>query len=82
MLFGVIDKWLLKRWQLDYGNKALFITPFIAFALLWSYYHFASSSLPSHTAEQAVEFAASWSGSPMYRFPEDIVAWKGEIECY
>ncbi|WP_372869049.1 hypothetical protein [Planomicrobium okeanokoites] len=82
MLFGVIDKWLLKRWQLDEGNKALFITPFIAFALLWSYYHFASSSLPPHTAEQAVEFATSGSGTPIDRFPEEIGTWKGEIEGY
>lgn len=82
MLFGVIDKWLLKRWQLDKGNKALFITPFMAFALLWGYYHFASPSLPAHTAQQAVEFATSGSGTSIDRFPDEVGTWQGEIEGY
>ncbi|MCM3609848.1 hypothetical protein M4S82_01210 [Planococcus sp. MERTA32b] len=71
MLFGVIDKWLLKRWREDKGNKALFITPFVAFALLWGYYHFASPSLPPQTAGQAIEFATSGSGTSIDRFPEE-----------
>lgn len=69
MLFGIIDKWLLKRWRQDKGNKVLFILPFVAFALLWSYYHFASPSLPTHTAEQAVEFAAGGEDLLLDRFP-------------
>ncbi len=82
MLFGIIDKWLLKRWRQDKGNKALFITPFVAFVLLMGYYYVTSPSLPPFTAEEAIESATSNNDSVTDRFPDEIGTWKGEIEDY
>lgn len=82
MLYGVIDKWLLKRWQEDKGNKTFFIAPVIAFLLLWIYFLLASPALPPHTAEEAVAFITSGEGTSIDRFPNEVGTWSGEIEGY
>ncbi|WP_033542047.1 hypothetical protein [Planococcus sp. CAU13] len=81
-LFGVIDKWLLKRWQQDKGNKILFIVPVGVFFLLGGFFYLTSPELPPHTAEDAVKFATSGDGTSIDRFPDEAGTWKGEIEGY
>ena len=82
MLYGITDKWLLKRWQQDKGNKVFFIAPIVVFGLLWGYFHLTTPSLPPHTAEEAVEFVTSGEGTPIDRFPDEVGTWEGVIEGY
>ena len=82
MLYGVADKWLLKRWQQNKGNKAFFITPIVVFGLLWGYFQLITPSLPPHAAEEAVEFVTSGEGTSIDRFPDEAGTWEGEIEGY
>lgn len=82
ILYSLIDKRLLKSWQREKGNKALFIAPFFAFLMLWIYFQVASASLPPYTAEEAVEFATSGEGTAIDRFPNEAGTWEGEIEGY
>lgn len=82
MLYGVTDKWLLKRWEEDKGNKAFFIAPIVAFLVLWVYFLIVSPDLPPHTAEEAVEFATSGQDTSIDRFPDEVGTWSGEIDGY
>lgn len=82
MLYGVTDKWLLKRWEKDKGNIIFFTAPIAAFLLLWIYFLIASPDLPPHTAEEAVDYITSGEGTPIDRFPDAVGTWSGEIEGY
>lgn len=82
VLFAVIDKWQLKRWQQDKRNKILFIAPLGIFLALGGYFYLTSPELPPHTAEDAVEFATSGDGTSIDRFPDEVETWKGEIDGY
>lgn len=82
VLYGMIDKWLLKRQGQDKANKAFCIVPFLVFLLLWGYFQNASAALPPYTAAEAVEFATGGEGTPIDRFPKEAGTWEGQIEGY
>lgn len=82
MLYSVIDKWLLARWKRGKGSQAYFISSIVAFPLLLGCFAFASPSLPSFTAEEAVEFATQDDGTVTDAFPNEAGTWSGEIDGY
>lgn len=82
VLYGMIDKWLLKRQGQDKANKAFCIAPFLVFLLLWGYFQNASAALPPYTAAEAIGFATSGEGTPIDRFPTEAGTWEGQVEGY
>lgn len=82
VLYGTFDKWLQKRWLQDKGSKALFIAPFLAFVLLGGFFQFTSPSLPSVTAEDAVEFTTTDKGTKIDDFPKKVGTWEGKVDGY
>lgn len=82
VLYGVIDKWLLKREGQDKADKVFYIAPFLAFLLLWGYFQAASAALPPYSAAEAVEFATSGEGTAIDRFPKKAGTWEGQVEGY
>lgn len=81
-LYSVIDKWLLARWKRGKGSQAFFIGSIAAFPLLLGYFALASPSLPSFTAEEAVEFTTQDDGTVTDAFPNEVGTWKGEVDGY
>ncbi len=49
MLYGLIDKFMLKRWQQNKGTAMLFIVPLAVFVVLSVYFHY---TLPTWSFEQ------------------------------
>ncbi|MGO1058449.1 hypothetical protein ACTL32_04865 [Planococcus sp. FY231025] len=82
VLYGIIDKWLLKRQVQEKANKAFCIAPFLVFLLLWGYFQNASAALPPYTAAEAIGFATSGEGTPIDRFPTEAGTWEGQVEGY
>ncbi|MGK7377596.1 hypothetical protein ACSFXN_07115 [Planococcus sp. 1R117A] len=82
VLYGVIDKWLLARWQRGKGNQAFFIGSIIAFFLLFGYFLLTSPSLPLLTADEAVETATQDDGTVTDVSPNEAGTWKGEVDGY
>lgn len=81
-IYGVIDKWLLKRWQQNQGNKALFLVPLFAYLIVGGFFLFTSPTMPPVTAEDAVEFATYDNGTKTDDFPNKAGTWKGTVDGY
>ncbi|ANU27064.1 hypothetical protein [Planococcus versutus] len=81
-LCAVIDKWLLRKWRQDKGNKAFFISALAAFVLLWGYFQLTTPPLPPVTAEEAVEFVTRDDDTKIDDFPDEVGTWKGVVAGY
>lgn len=82
VLFGIIDKWLLKRWFQNKGSKSLFTASIFIYILLGGLFWLTSPSLPAVTAADAVEFATYDNDTKTDDFPNEVGTWKGEVEGY
>lgn len=83
VLYAVIDKWLLKRWQEDKDTKRFFVIPTVVFLVLWGYFQFFMSPLPPLTQEKVMATATNSGSDPIAaQFPKKASTWKGIIDGY
>lgn len=79
VLYGILDKWFLKRQVANKRSYGMVLAPLALFFFGWGFIFLIATPLPPFTAAEAVEYATSGNGTTLDDFPNEAGIWEGEI---